>query len=62
MSRAGGARVGAGRKKSAEPLKHGSLRLSQKNWDTLKQLGGSKWLRNYLSQYLDKTIDSNRNM
>jgi hypothetical protein len=62
MSKAGGARAGSGRKKATEPLKHGSLRLSQKNWDTLKKLGGSKWLRNYLSQYVDKVIDRNHNM
>jgi len=55
---------GAGRKpmQAHEKVQRTQITLPPDLMQKFKELGGSKWLRNYLSQYLDKTIDSNRNM
>jgi len=44
----GGARVGAGKPKIANPAKHRSIRLNDADYATFMKLGGAEWLRRYV--------------
>lgn len=44
----GGKREGAGHPRAAEELFYVRIRLTRGEWDKLKRLGGSKWVRQQL--------------
>ncbi len=44
----GGAREGAGHPKAEKEMFYVRIRLSRDEWDKLKRLGGSKWIRQQL--------------
>lgn len=44
----GGRREGAGHPKSEKEIFYVRIRLTREEWDKLKRLGGSKWVRQQL--------------
>lgn len=50
----GGAREGAGRKHSDDPKKSRTIRATDAQWDTFKNLGGNAWFSALLDS-LSKT-------
>lgn len=46
----GGARPNAGRPISTEPAKQRSIRLTDRYWQKLKELGGAKWIIEKLNE------------
>jgi hypothetical protein len=49
----GGKRPNAGAPKKDNPAKTRAIRLTDDQWNKLKELGGVEWLRHYL-QHIDK--------
>jgi hypothetical protein len=52
-SKRGGKRPNAGAPKKDNPAKTRAIRLTDDQWNKLKELGGVEWLRHYL-QHIDK--------